>query len=91
MTGYRRAALTARERAMLAFAEKLTRTPSGVRREDVERLREAGFEDPAIHDIVQVTALFNYFDRLADGLGVDPEPEWEENGPRGERHGQGGE
>ena len=35
-----------------------------------------GLTDPAIHDVVQVTALFNYYDRLADGMGIDPEPEW---------------
>ncbi len=44
--------------------------------EDVKNLRKQGFDDGAIHDIVQITALFNYFDRLADGLGIDPEPEW---------------
>ena len=37
-------------------------------------LREVGFDDVAIHDIVQVTALFNYYNRLAEGLGIDPEP-----------------
>jgi uncharacterized peroxidase-related enzyme len=58
---------------MLDFAVKLTRTPNLMEREDVERLREHGFDDAAIHDIVQVAALFNYYDRLADGLGVDPE------------------
>ena len=30
-----------------------------------------------VSDIVQTTALFNYYDRLADGLGVDPEPDWD--------------
>ena len=30
-----------------------------------------------IHDIVQVTAYFNYINRIADGLGVDLEPEME--------------
>jgi alkylhydroperoxidase family enzyme len=44
-----------------------------MREPDVEALREVGFSDVAIHDIVQVTALFNYYNRLADGLGVDPE------------------
>jgi uncharacterized peroxidase-related enzyme len=60
---------------MLDFAVKLTRTPNAVSRADVERLRAHGFADDAIHDIVQVTALFNYYTRLADGLGIDPEPE----------------
>lgn len=73
---YRTAELPDPDRAMLDFAVKLTRTPAAVTRDDLEPLRRAGFDDPAIHDIVQVAALFNYFDRLADGLGIDPEPEW---------------
>jgi alkylhydroperoxidase family enzyme len=47
-----------------------------VREADVVALRRLGLDDPSIHDIVQVTALFNYFDRLADGLGIAPEPEF---------------
>ena len=34
-----------------------------------------GFDDDAVHDVVQVTALFAYYNRLADGLGIDLEPE----------------
>jgi uncharacterized peroxidase-related enzyme len=71
---YRCAALTAADRAMLDFAVKLTRAPSAVTRGDVEALRSSGFDDAAIHDVVQITALFNYYNRLADGLGIDPEP-----------------
>ena len=58
---------------MLDFALRLTDDPSAMTESDVEGLREIGFDDVAIHDIVQVTALFNYYNRLADGLGVDPE------------------
>jgi uncharacterized peroxidase-related enzyme len=61
---------------MLDFAAKLTRTPASVAASDLERLRGHGFDDAAIHDIVQVAALFNYYNRLADGLGIDPEPDW---------------
>jgi len=43
---------------------------------DVEGLRGHGFDDVAIHDVVQVTALFNYYTRLADGLGIEPEEGW---------------
>ena len=60
---------------MLDFVVQLTLEPSGVREGDIEKLREAGFEDDAIHDVVQVAALFNYYNRLAEGLGVDLEPE----------------
>ena len=59
---------------MLDFAVKLTRSPSKMTEADVRALRAAGFEDTAIHDIVQIAALFNYYNRLADGLGIDPEP-----------------
>ncbi len=75
---YRQAELSAADRGMLDFAVKLTRTPAEMVEADVDRLRALGFDDGAIHDVVQVTALFNYYDRLADGMGIDPEPEWEQ-------------
>ncbi len=59
------------------FAVKLTKTPGQMGRADVEALRRQGFKDRAIHDIVQVVAYFNYINRIADGLGVDLEPEME--------------
>lgn len=61
---------------MLDYVEKLTLRPSSITEADVEALRAHGFSDTAIHDIVQVTALFAYYNRLADGLGIDDEPEW---------------
>lgn len=69
------APLCARDRAMIDYAVKLTRAPASMRSADVDALRAHGFDDDAIHDIAQVTALFNYYNRLADGLGIDPEPE----------------
>lgn len=66
---------------MLDFATLLTRTPGAMTRAHVEALRTHGFDDPAISQIVQVTALFNYYNRIADGLGIEPEPEWDEPGP----------
>ena len=69
------AAITEADRSMLDFAAKLTREPGAMEEADVVSLREAGFSDTAILDIVQVTGLFNYYNRLADGLGIDPEPE----------------
>jgi uncharacterized peroxidase-related enzyme len=71
---YRRAELSAGDRAMLDYAVKLTRAPSDMRADDVAALRSAGLDDAAIHDIAQITALFNYYNRIADGLGIDPEP-----------------
>ena len=78
---WRQAELTAADRAMLEFVEKLTLTPAKMERVDVERLRKIGFDDVEIHDIVQATALFAYYNRLADGLGVEDESEWLESRP----------
>jgi uncharacterized peroxidase-related enzyme len=71
---YQTAELTVADRAMLDFAVKLAREPRAMAHGDVEALRAAGFGDTAIHDIVQVTGFFSYYNRLADGLGIDPEP-----------------
>jgi uncharacterized protein YciW len=49
--------------------------------DDVQALRDAGFSDRAIHDAAQVCAYFNYINRVADGLGVDLEPEMATNRP----------
>ncbi|MCA9687516.1 MAG: hypothetical protein KC457_35470 [Myxococcales bacterium] len=37
---------------------------------DVETLRAVGLDDGAILEVVQITGLFNYYNRLADGLGI---------------------
>ena len=82
-TDYTQADLSPADRAMLDFAVKLTHAPSAMIEADVAALRAHGFDDVAIHDVVQVAALFNYYDRLADGLGIEPEPEWAEQRRRG--------
>lgn len=57
----------------LAFAEKLTLTPSQMTQADVHALRRCGYSDEEIHDITQIAAYFNYINRMADALGVPPE------------------
>lgn len=39
-------------------------------------LRSAGLDDPTIHDAIQVIAYFNYINRVAEAVGIEPEPEW---------------
>jgi alkylhydroperoxidase family enzyme len=43
---------------------------------DVDRLREQGLDDSAISDAIQVVSYFNYVTRVADGVGIEDEPEW---------------
>jgi uncharacterized peroxidase-related enzyme len=73
---YRGADVGDRDIAMMAFAERLTKNPAGVKRSDAKALREAGFRDREILDIVQVTAYHNFRNRMAQGLGVELESRW---------------
>jgi len=72
-TDWRRAILEPPERAMLAYAEKLTLQPWDMIEADVIALREQGFSDAAILDINQVTGYYAFANRLADGLGLELE------------------
>jgi alkylhydroperoxidase family enzyme len=58
---------------MLGYVEKLTRDPGSVTADDAVMLRNAGFDDRAIHDICVIAAYFNFVNRIADGLGVELE------------------
>lgn len=74
-TDWRAAELAAVDRALCAYAEKLTRTPAAMTEADLAPLRAAGLSDAAIHDAIQVTSYFNYINRVADGVDVELEPE----------------
>jgi len=70
---WRGAPLTDADRALCAFAVKLTRDQHKMSPEDLDGLRAHGFDDRAILDAVQVIGYFNYVTKLADGLGVELE------------------
>lgn len=74
---WREAELDDVDRVMLVYVEKLTLRPWDMVEADVVTLRKAGYSDTAILDINQVTAYYAYVNRLADGLGVELEPFWE--------------
>ncbi len=70
---YRQAPLDAKTRALMDFAVQVTRDLHSVTRQTIDSLRAIGWSDAQIHDAVQVIAMFNYYTRLADALGVEPE------------------
>jgi len=72
---WRTAPLDAKTRALMDWCARLTLAPSEMRREDVDALRAAGWTDREVLDAAQVACYFNYINRLADGLGVDLEPD----------------
>ena len=55
---------------MLEFTELLTVAPANVIEADIQTLRDASRSDEDIIDIVHMTALINYFNRIGDALGV---------------------
>lgn len=71
---WRAAALSQPDRALCAFAEKLTLRPSEMEATDVGSLRLHGFEDADIHHAIQIVSYFNYINRIADAVHVDLEP-----------------
>lgn len=74
---YIRAKLSPRQKALCKFAELVTRSPAAIRPQDLETLRKHKLNDRDILDAVEVISYFNYINRVADALGVDPEPEME--------------
>jgi uncharacterized peroxidase-related enzyme len=73
--------LSAIDAVLCSYAEKLTLHPTEMSAADIETLRDAGLDDRTIHDATQVIAYFNYINRVADSLGVEPEsfiPPWGE-------------
>ena len=55
---------------LLAYAEKVTQTPTVLRQTDIADLHSVGWSDSAIHDAVQVISYFNYINRVADATGI---------------------
>ena len=70
---WRSAPLSRVDQALCGFAAKLTNTPSQMSPADLDGLRAVGLDDRAIHDATQVIGYFNYINRVADALGVEPE------------------
>jgi uncharacterized peroxidase-related enzyme len=70
---YTKAPLSEAERVMLDYVVQLTRDATRIHREDIERLRQVGFDDRAILQITLIASWFNYINRVADALGVGRE------------------
>lgn len=65
-----------RLKALLKYAVKLTLHPDRMSEQDIQALRDDGFDDRAIVDANQVVSYFNYVNRVADGLGIQLEEDW---------------
>ncbi len=65
------AAVSVALRPVLHYVCKLTLTPSRMTPADAEEVFAAGWDEQALHDAVSVCALFNFMNRLVEGLGID--------------------
>ncbi|MGH7694552.1 MAG: carboxymuconolactone decarboxylase family protein [Gemmatimonadaceae bacterium] len=61
------------DRALVRYADRLTREPAVVSVVDISALRGVGLDDRAIHDACAIVAYFGFVNRIADGLGIELE------------------
>jgi alkylhydroperoxidase family enzyme len=65
------APVTPEERALLELVATVTRHAYRTTDEEVQRLRDLGWTDPQIAEAVYITALFAFFNRVADAFGLE--------------------
>jgi uncharacterized peroxidase-related enzyme len=75
-TNWRKAALTPRQQAMIAFALKVATDSAGLVDADFTALREHGFSDEDAWDIGAIAAFFALSNRMANLAGMMPNPEF---------------
>lgn len=63
-------------RPLLTFVKKLTLTPARMSQDDAEGVFAAGWNEQALHDAISVCALFNFMNRLVEGLGIQANPKY---------------
>ncbi|SMX39986.1 peroxidase-related enzyme [Octadecabacter ascidiaceicola] len=73
---WRVADLDARQTAMLAFAEKITKASAVTTEADRQSLRDVGFSDHDIWDIASVAGFFNMTNRMASATDMRPNDEY---------------
>jgi len=67
------AGVTPAERALLDYVSKVTEAAYRTTNEDVQDLRDHGWTEPQIAEAVYITAMFAFFNRVADAFGIAPQ------------------
>jgi uncharacterized peroxidase-related enzyme len=75
-TNWRKADLTPRQRAMIAFAMKVALDSRAVDDHDFRELHAHGFDDEDAWDIASIAAFFAMSNRLANTVGMMPNDEF---------------
>lgn len=58
---------------MMDYAQKVTLDANGVSPQDIQQLREIGFSDVEILDFTLAAAARNFYGRVLDALGAEPD------------------
>lgn len=64
------AGLTPAERLLMEYVELITRAAYRSKADDVQKLRDAGWNEEQIAEGVYIAALFAFFNRVADAFGI---------------------
>lgn len=59
------------EHALMEFVRLVTQAAYRTTDEDVARLHSFGWTDPQVAECVYITALFAFFNRVADAFGLE--------------------
>lgn len=78
---FRAAGLPAIEVAIIALTHKITQHAYKVTSRDIEELRSQGLSDDEILDITAAGAARNFFSRLLDAIGAEPDQAYQEMDP----------
>ena len=71
---YRTAPIDDRDKALFGFIEKMNEQSNQIRRDDIDRLKQAGWTEEAIYDAITVCALFRFYNAWIDATGVHDLP-----------------
>jgi alkylhydroperoxidase family enzyme len=74
LADYRTAPIDDRDKALFGFIEKMNAQSNTIRREDIDRLKAAGWGEEAIYDAISVCALFKFYNTWIDATGVHDLP-----------------
>ncbi|OXI21448.1 peroxidase-related enzyme [Burkholderia sp. AU15512] len=75
-TNYRKADITARQKAMLDFAMKVSQAAQGVGEADFDALKSHGFVEEDVWDIMAISAFFGMSNRIANVTNMRPNAEF---------------
>lgn len=74
--GYHHVRLTPKETALAQVAQQLTLDPTSVNDDALQSLAKIGFTREAVLEILEITAFFNYANRLTIALNVVPDDQF---------------